>query len=454
MASGFWRINRPGRVVGARREVAGMRRVVLTGVVLLAALTSVDFAVAWARGTLPILPIRQWIAPPPSPIVVGLVHSRTGPLAISELSLLDAEILALKEVNAQGGVAGREVRWEVADGRSDPATFASQALRLIEERKVEAIFGGWTAECRKAMLEVIEERGNLLIFPANFEGIERSSRAIYVGGSANQVVPPAVRWCFDERKARRFFVVGSEEVWSRVASEIAKDAIKAAGGELVGESYQPLTASDAQPLVESIRVAKPDVVLNTLVGDFNLPFYAAFRRAGLTPDAMPIVAFAVAEDELRRFPPGDATGHYSALSYFESSERPESLAFVRKFKAEYGNDRVISDTMVSAYDGVLLWAQAADESGTADPRIVAGRFDRQTLDAPEGVVTIDPESRIAWRPFILGKARSDGKFDLASSMIKPIHPVTYVATRPKARWQTFLEDLKAQWGGRWSSAAK
>ena len=431
-----------------------MRRGILGGIAVLAALVAVDFAVAWARGTGPVLPIRRLLSPPRPPILVGLIHSRTGPLAISELSLLDAEILGLEEINARGGVAGREVRWEVADGRSDPATFAREALRLIDERKVDALFGGWTAECRKAMLEVVEERRNLLIFPANFEGIERSPRAIYVGGAANQVVLPAVRWCFDARKARKFFVVGTEEIWSRVACELAKDGIKAAGGELAGEAYLPLSGGDARALVEAIAKAKPDVVLNAIIGDFNLPFYARFRDAGLTSESLPIVAFALAEDELRRFPPGDVTGHYSAFSYFAGSERPESVAFVRRFKARHVEARTVGDTMVSAYDGVMLWAQAADEAGTGDPRIVSSRFDRQSLDAPEGVVTIDPESRIAWRPFILGKARGDGQFDLAWSIPKPIQPVTFPATRSKARWQALVEELKARWGGRWSSAAQ
>ena len=429
-----------------------MRRWLLGGFVLLAALAAVDLAVAWARGTGPILSPQALIAEARAPIVVGLIHSQTGPLAISERSLLDAEVLALEEINAKGGVAGRKLKWEMADGRSDPAAFASQALRLIEKDKVDVLVGGWTAECRRAMLEVVEKQGSLLIFPANFEGIERSSHAIYAGGSANQVVLPAVRWCFDALKAKKFFVVGTEEVWSRVASEIARDGIKAAGGELAGESYLPLVGGDAQALVEAIRSAKPDVVLNALVGDSNVPFYAAFRRAGLTPETLPVVAFALAEDELRRFPPGDVTGHYSAFSYIQGLDRPENVDFVRKFKARHGDSRAISDTMVSAYDGVMLWAQAADEAGTGDPKVVSTRFDRQSLDAPEGVVTIDPDSRIAWRPFCLGKARADGQFDLAWSIAKPIQPVTFVATRPKSQWRALLDGLKARWGGRWSSS--
>jgi urea transport system substrate-binding protein len=429
-----------------------MRRWLLGGFVLLAILATIDQVVARTLGTRPVVPILGWIGETRPPILVGLIHSRTGPLAISELSLIDAELLALEEINAKGGVAGRLLRWEIADGRSDPSTFASQALRLIENEKADVLVGGWTADCRKAMLTVVEERDSLLIFPANFEGIERSSNAIYAGGSVNQVVLPAVRWCFDTLKARKFYVVGTEEVWSQVAAEVAKDAIKASGGELAGESYLPLGGGDAQALIEAIRASKPDVVLNSLVGEFNLPFYSAFRRAGLTPDKLPVVAFAIAEDELKRFPAGDATGHYSAFSYVQGLERPANVEFVRRFKARYGQDRAVSDTMISAYDGLMIWAQTADEARTGDPKIVKRLFDRQSFDAPEGIITIDPESRIAWRPFCLGKARPDGQFDLALAISKPNLPVTFVGTRSKDQWQSLLDGLKARWAARLSSS--
>ena len=429
-----------------------MGRRLLAGFGLLAALASIGYAAALALGARPIAAVEGLLAEARPPIVVGLVHSQMGPLAISEKSLIDAEVLALEEINARGGISGRLLKWEIADGRSDASAFASQARRLIERDKADVLVGGWTSECRKAMLAVAEEHKNLLIFPANFEGIESSYHIIYSGGSANQVILPGVRWCFDALKAKRFFVVGTEEVWSRVVAEMAKDAIKASGGELSGESYLPLVGGEPSTLVDAIRAAKPDVVLNVLVGDSNVPFYAALRRAGLTPDKLPVLGFNVSEDELRRFPPGDFTGHYAAWSYFQSIDRPENLEFVRKFKARFGEDRVICDSMVAAYNGVMIWSQAAGEAGSSDPKAVIRQFDRQSLDAPEGVVTIDPDSWAAWRPFFVGKARPDGQFDVVWSITKPIHPVTYIITRPKADWDALVEGLKARWGGRWSSS--
>lgn len=429
-----------------------MRRWLLIGFVLATVLAGADWVVAQIRGSRPILSISDLIAERRPPIMVGLIHSQTGPMAISEKSLLDAEVLALEEINARGGIAGRQVKWEIADGRSDASTFASQARRLIEKDKVDVLVGGWTAECRKAMLSVVEERKNLLIFPTNFEGIEVSRHIIYAGGSANQVIMPAIRWFFDERHAKKFFVIGTEEVSSRCMSELAKDAVKASGCQVVGETYLPLAGGDTQAIIEAIQAAKPDVVLNFLVGDSNLSFFAALKRAGLTPEKLPVLAYNIAEDELRRFPSGDVTGHYAAWSYFQSLDRPENLEFVRKFQARFGQDRVISDSMVAAYNGLMIWSQAAYEVGTGDPKAVLEQLDRQSIDAPEGVVTIDPDSRAAWRPCYIGKVRSDGQFDVVWSITKPIHPVTYVGTRTKAQWLALLEDLKARWGGRWSSS--
>jgi urea transport system substrate-binding protein len=431
-----------------------MGRRLLAGFGLLVALAVVGYASALAMGMRSVASLDALLARARPPIVVGLIHSQTGPLAISEQSLLDTEIMALEEINARGGIAGRLVKWEIADGRSDAATFASQARRLIEREKADVLVGGWTAECRKAMLAVVEEQKSLLIFPANFEGIEYSPHIVYAGGSANQVFPPAVRWCVDALKAKKFFVVGTEEVWSRCVAELSKDAIKASGGETVGEFYQPLVGGDAPALVELIRAAKPDVVLNMMVGDSNLPFYAALRRAGMTADKLPVLAFSIAEDELRRFPPGDVTGHYSAWDYFQNTDRPENVEFVRKFKARFRDDRVISDAMEAAYNGVMIWAQAAEEAGTGEPRAVLDHFDRQSFDAPEGIVTIDPASRVAWRPFHVGKARPDAQFDIVWSLAKPIQPLTYVGTRSKAQWQAMLDGLTTRWGGRWSSSER
>ena len=430
-----------------------MRRGRLIGYVFLALILVIlgGFGLAAALGAKPFDAVERLVVGARPPIVVGLLHSLTGPLAISEKSLIDAETLAIEEINASGGVTGRPLVAAIGDGRSEAGVFATQARRLIDDEKASVLFGCWSAESRKAVVSVVEERESLLMFPANYEGIERSSHVIYVGGSANQTMLPAVRWCLDNLKAKRVFVVGSEELWSRCVSEIAKDAIKVGSLDLVGEAYLPLTGGNVEALVESIRAANPDVVLNTMIGTINLSFYAALKKTGVVPEKRPVLAFGIAEDELRKFPMGDFAGQYSALNYFQAVERPENREFIRKFKARFGDDRVTCDAIVAAYNSVMLWAQAANEAKTDDPKIVINHFDRQSLDAPEGIITVDQDSRSIWRPFHVGRARLDGQFDIVWSLEKPIRPLTFPLTRSKSQWQAFQTDLKTRWGGGWSA---
>ncbi len=386
-------------------------------------------------------------------IRLGLLHSKTGFMAITEKSLLDAEILAIEEINAGGGVAHRRLIWSAPDCQSDPTVFATQARRLLDEEGAVALFGSWTAECRKAIIPVVNERSSLLFFPGNFEGIEQSQRVIYAGGATNQTVLPAVRWAFDTLKARRFFVVGLEEVWSRCASEIAKDGIKAAGASTVGENYAVPLAPNTEAVVEAIRQAKPDVVLNFLYGESNLAFYAALHRSGMTADSVPVIAFGFGEDEARQFRPADLAGHYAAWNYFQNSPRTENRDFVRRFRARFGEDRQVGDSMVAAYNGVKFWAQAAREVGTTEVVAVIDNLKRQSMDAPDGIVTIDNDCRAVWRPFHLGRLRADGQFEVVFSIFKPIRPVLTVGTRPAEQWRTLLAELNTRWNGRWSAGS-
>ncbi len=420
--------------------------------IVLAAVVALAAGGAILVGWRPIKTVAYLFRRTQPPIRLGLLHSQTGQLAISEKSLLDAEILAIEEINAAGGIDDRQVVWSSPDCRSDPTIFATEARRLIEQDKVATLFGTWTSECRKAVLPVLDEHTSLLFFPGNFEGIERSPRMIYTGGIANQSVLPAVRWAYDSLNARRFAVVGLEEVWSRCSSEIAKDGVKASGAEVVADGYTTIMSPNVEPMVEAIRQAKPDVVLNFLFGDSNLAFYAAMRRAGMPPDKMPIIAFGFAEDESRRFPQADVVGQYAAWNYFQSVSRPENVEFVRKFRARYGENRVIGDPMIAAYNGIKFWAQAASEVGPDNSAALLDNLGRQSMDAPDGIVTIDMESQAVWRPFHLGRLLPNGQFEIIWSIDKPIRPVMFVGTRTSEQWKDLMEGLKTRWQGRWSAS--
>ena len=385
------------------------------------------------------------------PILVGLLHSRTGPNAASEKALIDAEILALEEINAEGGLLGRPVMWVVADGRSRDAVFAEQAQRLITIDKVGVIFGGYSSGSRKSMKPVVEENHHLLIYPAAYEGVEGSSNIVYTGGPANQQVAPAVSWCVETLKARKLFLVGTDAIWSRVVSALTRDVVKARGAQVVGEECLPPESDEVSAAIEAIKKSTPDAVINTLEGiEANAAFYTQLRQAGFTPDRLPVVSFNISEEELRTLPVKDLVGHYSAWNYFQSVERPENERFVRKFKARYGADRVTCDGVATAYNSVRLWAGAVDQAQTEKVAEVLAALPRQSLDAAEGIVTVDPVNLNNWRPFFMGKVRPDGQFEVVFTISKPIPPYPYPRIRPRAEWEALIADLSKRWGGHWA----
>jgi urea transport system substrate-binding protein len=383
------------------------------------------------------------------PIMVGLLHSMTGPLGASEKPMVDAEVLALEEINAAGGLLGREVKWVIADGRSQPATFADQAQQLIARDRVSVLFGVFASHCRKAVKPVVEEKNHLLLYPAAYEGLETSPNIVYVGGPANQQVFPAVGWCREVLKARKFYLAGSDTVRARVVNALVHDQLRGHGGQVSGEEYVPPDSTDVAGLVDKIKEAAPDVVISTLEGAANAPFYEGLARAGVRADKTPVVSFSITEEELRTLPLKDVAGHYAAWHYFQSVDRPENAAFVRKFKARYGADRVTNDGATCAYNGVRLWAQTVTEAGTDDVPAVRKAVRRQSLDAAEGVVSIDAGNLQNWRPFLVGKIRPDGQFDVVFTLPKPIYPVPFPATRLRAEWDVFLRELSAGWKGQW-----
>jgi urea transport system substrate-binding protein len=280
-----------------------------------------------------------------------------------------------------------------------------------------------------------------------YEGLEQSPHIVYTGAAPNQQVIPAVSWCFETLKARRFFLVGSDYVWPHCVNEIIKDQLAALGAECAGESYVTFGSGDVGQALEAIVKAKPDVIISTVVGDSNEPFYRRLKGAGLLPDRIPVLSFSIAEDELRKLPVREMVGDYAAWDYFQSIDRPENLEFVRKFKALYGAQRVTSDVIEAAYYSVRLWAQAVAEAESAVVADVLKAIRHQSLNAPEGIVSVDDETQHTWRPVYVGRIRADGQFDLVWSSEKAVRPIPYPSSRSHADWDEFLSGLYRAWGG-------
>ena len=386
-----------------------------------------------------------------APIRVGLLHSRTGPLAISERSMIEAELLAIDELNARGGLIGRRVEGVVADGQSNWPVFATEAERLIDQEKVSVIIGCWTSASRKSVKPVVEKKAHLLIYPMAYEGLEQSPNIVYTGAAANQQVIPAVKWTYDHLKARRYFLVGSDYVWPHCVNEIVKDTLRALGAAIVGEAYIAVDSHRVEEVIAKIKESKADVILNSLAGDSNVPFYRSLAAASLGPDRIPVVTFGIAENELRELPVAEMVGDYAAWNYFQSIDRTENHDFVERFQGKYGKDRVVGDVMAAAYNSVVLWARAVEEGVTDDVSRVRKLILHQSFDAPEGIVSIDSETHHTWRPVSIGRIRADGQFDIVWTSAKAVRPIPYPMSRTHDQWNAFVGDLYRGWGNRWAN---
>lgn len=385
------------------------------------------------------------------PIKVGVLHSLSGPMAATETSVKDATLMALAEINARGGLLGRRIEPIVVDGRSDWATFAAEAERLITKEKVSVVFGCWTSESRKTLKPLFEKYNHLLIYPVQYEGLERSPNIIYTGAAPNQQIIPAVKWCFD-RGWKRLFLVGSDYLFSHAAHEIIKAQANALGGQIVGEDYLLPGTKDVANVLQKILLFKPDVILNTLTGDTNVAFFTELRRAGVTPDRIPTLSFSLGEQELTGMDPKTVTGDYGSRNYFQSVISEENKVFVEAFKKKYGKDRVLDDPVEAGYFGVYLWAQAVEDAETDDVNAVRKAILGQSFSAPEGVVYVDPETQHTWKTVRIGIIKEDGQFSIVWTSGKPVRPAPYPLSKLKAEWEKFVEDLYQGWGRKWANS--
>lgn len=391
------------------------------------------------------------IAASGEPIRVGILHSLTGTMAQSESPIVDAALLAIEELNSQGGVLGRPVEAVVKDGRSEPAVFATQTKELITVDGVCTIFGCWTSASRKSVVSVVEHNDHLLIYPLQHEGLEESTNVIYTGAAPNQQIIPAVQWAFAFAQKRRFFLVGSDYVFPRVAHEIIKDQLQMLGAELAGESFLPLGSTDFESTIQTIRDARPDVILNSINGTSNTAFFRQLRRAGIRSQDVPTISFSIGEEELRNLDTAAMAGDYAAWNYFQSVDTPENDEFVANFRQKYGPQRVITDPMQTAYFGVKLWAQAVEESQSTDASEIRYAIRNQKTTAPSGEVRIDPATQHTFRTPRIGKVLPDGQFEIVWTAAAAVEPVPYPASRTARDWQALLRDLYAGWGQQWSA---
>lgn len=389
------------------------------------------------------------------PIRVGVINSLSGTMAISARPIVEATLLAIDEINEQGGLLGRRIEATRVDGRSVNATFASETERLIKDEKVVTIFGGWTPSNRRAMKPIIEKYNHLLIFPARDEGMEDSQNIVYLGSTPNQQVIPAVRWALDKLKAKRLFFVGLDGLWGHMSYELVQDTLKGAPAKIVGKEFVLLSENDFSGVVKKIQQSKPDVLFNFVQGDSNLRLFRELQSAGFTAEKLPIVSFAIGENELTQLGGLDLRGHFLAWSYFETLKRPENTRFVAAYKKQFGEHRGISDPMEAAYAGVFLWAQAVKAAGSDIPQEIRRAIVNESIEGPGSLLKIDPSNNHAWKMFRVGKivgnpATEEGlHIEIVNSSEKAIPPEPFPPTRTRAEWEALLQFLYGQWKNNW-----
>jgi urea transport system substrate-binding protein len=358
-------------------------------------------------------------------VKIGFLNSLSGTMAISEQTVHDSLELAAQEINADGGVLGKELEVVSEDGQSEPTVFAEKAGKLITSDCVAAVFGGWTSASRKAMLPVFESQDSLLFYPVQYEGLESSPNIFYTGATTNQQIVPALDYLV-EQGTKSLFLVGSDYVFPRTANKIINAYAEAHDIEIVGEEYAPLGHTDFSTIVNKVKSADADAVFNTLNGDSNVAFFKEYNNVGMSADDMPVVSVSIAEEEVGGIGIENVEGQLTAWNYYQTVDSPANTAFVEAFKAEYGEDRPTSDPMEAAYTSLYLWKAMVEKAESFAVEDVTAAADGVTFDAPEGEVVVNGDNHHIAKTALIGKIGADGLIHTEWSSEEPIEPDPYL----------------------------
>ncbi|MEO8465140.1 MAG: urea ABC transporter substrate-binding protein [Gammaproteobacteria bacterium] len=379
-------------------------------------------------------------------IKVGILHSLSGTMAISETTLKDTMLMLIAEQNAKGGLLGKKLEPVVVDPASDWPLFAEKARELLQVQKVAAVFGCWTSVSRKSVLPVFEELNGLLFYPVQYEGEESSKNVFYTGAAPNQQAIPAVDYLMNEIKVRRWVLAGTDYVYPRTTNKILEAYLKAKGvaDADIMINYTPFGHSDWQSIVAEIKkfgsTGKKTAVVSTINGDANVPFYKELGNQKISAEQIPVVAFSVGEEELSGIDTKPLVGHLAAWNYFESVKSPVNDAFIKAWKTYIKNPkRVTNDPMEAHYIGFNMWVEAVKKAGTTDPKAVqAAIIGVSVPNLTGGIATMMPNHHIT-KPVLIGEIQADGQFEVVSRT-----PGTVVGDA----WSDFLpgsRDITADW---------
>lgn len=357
-------------------------------------------------------------------VKVGILHSVTGTMAISETGSVQAEKLAIEQINAMGGVLGRKIEFIQEDGASDWPTFAEKSKKLLVNDKTAAVFGCWTSASRKAVLPIFEQYNGMLYYPTFYEGLEQSKNVIYTGQEATQQIIAGIDWVTKTKGAKSFYLLGSDYIWPRTSNKIARKHIEKLGLKVVGEEYYPLGHTQFNSVINKIKLTKPDVIYAIVVGGSNVAFYKQLKAAGIdmTKEKPLVLTISVTEDEVLGIGGENMQGAYASMKYFQSLTNDNNKKFVAAFKARWGKDVVIGDVTQAAYLGPWLWKAAVEKAGSFDiDKVREASPGIELTTAPEGYVKVHPNHHL-WSKTRIGHARPDGQYDVVFETKELIEP--------------------------------
>lgn len=357
-------------------------------------------------------------------VTIGILHSITGTMSISETGSVQAEKLAIDQINAQGGILGRKIEYIQEDGASDWPTFAEKARKLLVNDKVASVMGCWTSASRKAVLPVFEQHNGFLYYPTFYEGLEESPNVIYTGQEATQQIIAGIDWVTREKGAKSFYLLGSDYIWPRTSNKIARKHIEKLGLDVKGEDYYPLGHTQFNSVINKIKLRKPDVIYAIVVGGSNVAFYKQLKAAGIdmTKEKPLLLTISVTEDEIRGIGGENIEGAYACMKYFQSLDNPNNIEFVKAFKEMWGADIVIGDVTQAAYLGPWLWKAAVEKAGSFDvDKIREASPGIEMPTAPEGYVKIH-ENHHLWSKTRVGHAKADGQYEVVFETAELVEP--------------------------------
>jgi ABC-type branched-subunit amino acid transport system substrate-binding protein len=357
-----------------------------------------------------------------APWRIGVLFSRTGFMSVIEATQYQGTLLAIEEINAAGGVCGREVVPVSYDPGSDSVAYGHYAKRLMIEDEVNTIFGCYTSSSRKAVLPVVERLNGLLWYPTLYEGFEASPNVIYTGASPNQNSLALCRYLMDTY-GNRFYFVGSDYIYPRESNRVMRELLKANGGSVVGERYVSVHArwQDFLPIVQEIRRLAPDVIFSTVVGEGTVFLYQAYANVGLDPAKMPIASLTTTEAEIAAMGFDVGEGHITAASYFQTIEGEANASFVSRFKKRFGSDTSTNMCVEASYFQLHLFAKALEQANTLDTEVLRAMVLGTTFDAPQGAVTINPTTGHTDLWTRIGCANGNGQFDIIDQSRQAVH---------------------------------